>query len=776
MAATAASAKIEWADMVIVSGVVVGAATFLFRKTLFGGKGVSELTIAQKAALAQAKTQVASAPSEYNADKDFVLKMRKAGKNVVIFYGSQTGTAEDFATRLARDIQSASVRPLVLDPELYDWQCLAALADDELAIFVLATAGEGEPTDNMEAWFNALASDRETPDDSELPEFRQPEDKPDFDDTAPLQGVSYAMFGLGNNTYEQFNHHSRVVDQRMLTLGAARIGERGEGDDDADIEEDFARWKEVTLPLIRKYLGSSTPLQSGDDSAAAALPEPTWKILEMDAKKVWTKGEFYEEDAEPVTSFDGRHPYLAPVSATSELTPNADRHILHVEVDLAGSGMRYESGDHIGVYPTNADEEVDLLLCALGLLDKADTPIAVRATDPFAAQQSLFPVDTTTYRAAFRHYLEITVPVPRAQIKSLVVPFARSAAAPRLVNAVHQVEQQAGVSAEERLQLPVEAAFELCPRLQARLYSISSSGKVNPERPSITAVVLQYDAKAEGASSSKMGSRRCGVATNYLLGAMRYLRGDRAEALAPENQALRAGCLLSENTSLPGAADASAVDAVRDRKDHALQSFTLQPVPGTSCDHGERALALPVFIRRSQFRLPADPSTPIIMIGPGTGLAPMRGFIQERAQLAREWGADREMGTALLFFGARTEALDYMYREELEARFSEIQKVAPQSRIITAFSRDQPQKIYVQHRLIEHAELVYQTLLCGQQKLGGPPRAHVYVCGDAKSMAKDVSKALASLIAEREGVAEEVASKWVSEMRKLSRYQEDVWS
>ncbi|KAJ2263845.1 hypothetical protein GGI01_000366 [Coemansia sp. RSA 376] len=799
--AAAAAVKIEWADMVIVSGVVVGAATFLFRKTLFGGKGAPELTIAQKAALVQAKTHVPSAPNEYNADKDFVFKMRKAGKNVVIFYGSQTGTAEDFATRLARDIQSASVRPLVLDPELYDWQCLAALADDELAIFVLATAGEGEPTDNMEAWFNALASDRETPDDSELPEFRQPEDKPDFDDAAPLQGVSYAMFGLGNNTYEQFNHHARVVDQRMLTLGAARIGERGEGDDDADIEEDFARWKEATLPLIRRYLGSSTPLQSGDDSAAAALPEPTWKILEMDAKKVWTKGEFYEEDAEPVTSFDARHPYLAPVSAAIELTPNADRHTLHIEVDLAGSGMRYESGDHIGVYPTNAEEEVDLLLGALRLLDKADTPIAVRAIDPFAAQQSLFPVDTTTYRAAFRHYLEITGSVPRAQIKSLVEPFARSAAArsflgplaadkdahaavvtagclslARLINAVHQVEQQAGVSAEEQLQLPVETAFELCPRLQARLYSISSSGKVNPERPSITAVVLQYDAKAEGAPTAKMGARRCGVATNYLLGAVRYLRGDRAETLAPDHQALRAGCLLSESPSLPGAADASVVETVHDGKDHTLQSFTLQPASGSACDNGQRALSLPVFIRRSLFRLPADPSTPIIMIGPGTGLAPMRGFIQERAQLARERGAGREMGTALLFFGARTEAKDYMYREELEAHFSEIQKVAPQSQIITAFSRDQPQKIYVQHRLAEHAELVYQTLLCGQQKLGGPPRAHVYVCGDAKSMAKDVSKALASLIAEREGVAEDVASKWVSEMRRLSRYQEDVWS
>ncbi|KAI9506948.1 hypothetical protein BX070DRAFT_186687 [Coemansia spiralis] len=746
--------------MVIISGVVVGAATFLFRKYLFGAKKATELTIAQKAALAQqAKNQSAATVTEYSPERDFVLKMRKAGKNVVIFYGSQTGTAEDFATRLAKDIQSPSVRPLVLDPEAYDWQCLASLGDDELAIFVLATAGEGEPTDNMEAWFNALVSDRESPDDSDLPEFRQPDNKPEFDEDSPLQGVSYAVFGLGNNTYEQFNHHSRLVDRRLLALGANRVGERGEGDDDADIEEDFARWKEATLPLIRQFLGSATPLESADESSA---PEPTWVVNELEAKVVWAKGEFYEE---PVSAFDSRHPFAAPVTTAIELTPSADRHLLHVEVDLAGSGMRYESGDHIGVYPTNADEEVDLLLSVLGLLDKADKPISVSATDPFAAQQSLFPVETTTYRAAFRHYMDITTPIPRAQIKSLMLPYARSEAArsflrqladdkdahaatvsagclslARLIGAVREAECLAIASssaasdggAEVPFTLPVEVAFELCPRLQARLYSISSSGRVNPERPSITSVVLQYDAKTEDSAKAKLGARRCGVATNYLLGVMRYLRGDRAMPLSSEE---------SETNS------------------------TLRP----------GWLTMPVFIRKSLFRLPSDHSTPIIMIGPGTGLAPMRGFIQERAHIAREH-PDQPMGTTLLFFGARTEEHDYMYREELEALFGDIQQVAPESQIITAFSRDQPQKIYVQNRLVQHAELVYKTLLCGQERLGGAPRAHIYVCGDAKNMARDVTKALVTLIAEREGVSEEAVSKWVSEMRRLSRYQEDVWS
>ncbi|KAI7824979.1 hypothetical protein BX661DRAFT_130561, partial [Kickxella alabastrina] len=682
--------------------------------------------------------------------RDFVSKMRKAGKNVVVFYGSQTGTAEDFAGRLGKDMQSAGVRPLVLDPELYDWQNLAALGPNELVVFLLATSGEGEPTDNMEAWFNALASDRESPEQSEAPEFHQPSDKDTLDHETPLTGTAYAMFGLGNNTYEQFNQHARVVDGRLHALGATRVGERGEGDDDVDIEEDFSKWKEATLPLIRKHLGAA------DDSSAEVSP-PTWDITEVsaDGDQVWTHGEMGGGGGAAV----GPHnPFNAPIAAAVDLTPSGDRYVLHVEVELQGSGVRYETGDHLGVYAANADAEVDLLLRALQLQGRADTPIAVRALDPFAAQQTLFPGTATTYRAAFRHYLEIAVPVPRAQISALVLPHARSAAAraflgplaadkgahaatvaagcltpARLLLAVREAEAAAGVAESDMLALPVATAFELCPRMQPRLYSISSSARVAPTRASLTAVVLQYDAQTGLAARLPLGARRCGVATNYLLAAMQmHSAGSRPAPIA-------------------------------DAKDHSV------------CTYANLPRTLPVFVRRSPFRLPSDAATPIVMVGPGTGLAPMRAFVQERAQLARE-SPEAAQGTALLFFGARSAARDFTYGDELATLFADIGRVAPESRIITAFSRDQPQKIYVQNRIAEYADLVYRTLLCGQEKLNGPPRAHIYVCGDAKHMAKDVAGALVTLIADREGVSEDVATKWITEMRRLSRYQEDVWS
>ncbi|KAJ2888597.1 hypothetical protein FB639_000529, partial [Coemansia asiatica] len=770
----AASAKIEWADMMIVSGVVVGAATFLFRKALFGkGKTMDQSAAYRDATIAAAAAAAATgsgagSKGEYNEARDFVAKMRRAGKNVVVFYGSQTGTAEDFATRLAKDMQSGGVRPLVLDPESYDWQCLAGLGEGELAVFVLATSGEGEPTDNMEAWFDALASDRENPEDSDIPEFHQPEDKDGLDPDMPLNGVSYAVFGLGNNTYEQFNHHARVVDGRLRALGASRIGERGEGDDDVDIEEDFAKWKAATLPLIREHLGAS------DDDGQTQVPQPTWAVaeIEIDAAKVWTRGETGDGIASEgsVVAYSIHRPFAAPIIAATDLTPSGDRHVLHIEVDLSGSGMRYEAGDHIGVFAANSDAEVDLMLHALSLQDRADAPISVRATDPFAAQQTLFPGAATTYRAAFRHYLDIAAPVPRSQIASLVLPHARSAAAreflgplannkdkhaavvtagcltpARLLLSVQQAEAAAGVPETERLSLPVAEAFELCQRMQARLYSISSSARVTPTRASITAVVLQYDAQTELASRLPLGARRCGVATNYLLAAL-----DKLSSGSPDPEVC-------------SAADALMQPPILNSKDHVIRSYAVLPP------------TLPVFIRRSTFRLPSDATTPIIMVGPGTGLAPMRAFVQERALFARET-PENPQGTSLLFFGARTNAHDFIYREELILLFDDIRKVAPESRIITAFSRDQKRKIYVQHRLAENAELVYRTLLCGKDKLNGPSRAHIYVCGDAKMMAKDVARALITLIAEREGVSEETAAKWVSEMRRLSRYQEDVWS
>jgi len=172
---------------------------------------------------------------------------------------------------------------------------------------------------------------------------------------------------------------------------------------------------------------------------------------------------------------------------------------------------------------------------------------------------------------------------------------------------------------------------------------------------------------------------------------------------------------------------------------------------------------VPVFIRHSVFRLPKDPSTPIIMVGPGTGLAPFRGFLHERAaiKLSQPGAA---LGPAHLFFGCRSRAQDYIYEAELEALLAG----GALSNLHVAFSRDSVDKDYVQHHIRRQAGALWPLLAGG---------AHVYICGDAKHMAKDVHRALTEVVQEglRNGGGEKMAEAFIKEMSEAGRYQRDVW-
>ena len=165
---------------------------------------------------------------------------------------------------------------------------------------------------------------------------------------------------------------------------------------------------------------------------------------------------------------------------------------------------------------------------------------------------------------------------------------------------------------------------------------------------------------------------------------------------------------------------------------------------------------LPVFVQTSRgFRLPAEDDRPIIMIGPGTGIAPFRAFLEERR-------ATRARGRTWLFFGDQCEAHDFLYREELETALTE----GALARLDTAFSRDQRAKIYVQHRMLENARELWDWLEDG---------AHVYVCGDARRMAQDVDAALHQVIREAGGKTAGQAEEYVQQLKTGKRYQRDVY-
>jgi sulfite reductase (NADPH) flavoprotein alpha-component len=165
---------------------------------------------------------------------------------------------------------------------------------------------------------------------------------------------------------------------------------------------------------------------------------------------------------------------------------------------------------------------------------------------------------------------------------------------------------------------------------------------------------------------------------------------------------------------------------------------------------------VPVFVHTAKhFRVPEDPSTHAIMVGPGTGIAPFMAFLQER----KVSGAT---GKNWLFFGDQKASTDFLYREELEAWHGE----GVLHKLSTAFSRDQAEKIYVQHRMLEAAEELYAWLEEG---------AYFYICGDASRMAKDVDAALHQVVEKAGGKSAEEAAAYVEELKKSKRYRKDVY-
>jgi sulfite reductase (NADPH) flavoprotein alpha-component len=165
---------------------------------------------------------------------------------------------------------------------------------------------------------------------------------------------------------------------------------------------------------------------------------------------------------------------------------------------------------------------------------------------------------------------------------------------------------------------------------------------------------------------------------------------------------------------------------------------------------------LPIYIQpNKKFRLPSNPDTPIVMIGPGTGIAPFRAFLHERRALGQK-------GKNWLFFGERCAASDFLYRDELEPMVRD----GHLTRLETAFSRDQAEKVYVQHRMTQHSRLFWEWLQEG---------AHVYVCGDAAQMGRDVHATIHEIVTKEGALSADRAQEYVAALKEQHRYHRDLY-
>ena len=550
--------------------------------------------------------------------RNFIEKMEETGKNCIVFYASQTGTAEDYASRLAKEGASRfGLKTMVADLEDYDYENLDTVPDDKIIFFILATYGEGEPTDNAVEFFEFIKSDEPA-----FSEGASVEEK-------PLSNMKYVTFGLGNNTYEHYNAMVRIVDKALGNSGATRIGAAGEGDDGAGtMEEDFLAWKEPMWADLSKAMG----LEERE-----AVYEPTFEVqekpeLDADEDQVYL-GEPNKNHLEGHSKgpYNATNPFIAPIAESKEIFTAKDRNCLHMEIDISGSKLSYTTGDHIAVWPTNPGKEVDRFLTVLALFDSRNTVVAVKGLDPTAKVP--FP-SPTTYDAVARYHMEICAPVSR-QFVSQVAAFAPNdkikAEMTKLgsdkdyfhqkvtdlnLNIAQLLERQSdGV---EWTKIPFSLFIEGLHKIQPRYYSISSSSLVQKDKVAITAVVESIE---------KPGAPHIlkGVTTNYLLALKQKQHGEPN----PDPHGL-----------------SYALNGPRNKYD---------------------GIHVPVHIRHSNFKLPSDPSKPIIMVGPGTGVAPFRAFVQERASQAR---AGENVGKTVLFFGCRKRSEDFLYEKEWEVSIS----------------------------------------------------------------------------------------------------------
>ena len=380
---------------------------------------------------------------------------------------------------------------------------------------------------------------------------------------------------------------------------------------------------------------------------------------------------------DPASLYSRKNPFPGRVVTNRVLSlPGSGKEIRHLEVSLAGSGLKYETGDSMGVFPDNDPALVEETLAALGATGEETVP-----------GNDGTPV--TLRQALTRHY-QITQPSKQfleavaahsegaSVLRELLADPARKADVEKHVYGMEVIDF---LLTHPSIHFTPEEFVKLLRKLQPRLYSISSSPRAFPEEAHLTVATVKYETH---------GRQRKGVASTFL--------AERADG------------------------------------------------PTT----------VPLFFHSAKhFRLPEDGAVSVIMVGPGTGIAPFRAFLQDRK-------ASGATGKNWLFFGDQKAAYDYLYREELEG----LQAEGLLSRLDVAFSRDQEAKVYVQHRMLENAAELWRWLEEG---------AHFYVCGDASRMAKDVDAALHKIVETAGGKTPEEAAAYVDALKKAKRYKRDVY-
>ncbi|WP_067567110.1 bifunctional nitrate reductase/sulfite reductase flavoprotein subunit alpha [Nocardia acidivorans] len=627
--------------------------------------------------------QPGTVASQYQPDSLFGSATADFGTNsgaaavsrtVTVLWASQTGTAEELAAAVATRLTDTAFTPRLLDMDAAE---LTDLTGDVLLIS--STFGDGGPPDNGTDFWDRLS-------ESEI----------------RLNGLRYAVFALGDSSYEDFCGHGRKLDELLAKRGATRLLPR------VDSEPDHESLSEQWIDAVTATLGSADP---GADGPRPGSPPPGDGTGRSDSSELPSSAtDFGAHTASPGgftpgaansggfgrTATRGANgpvtgrssvatlpapPFTrnAPVRATlvrNELLSRAGsgKEVRQFGFDLRGLDATYEVGDSLGIRPANCAALVSEWLAVTGL--DGTRMIEVDDTELTLAEALRTRYDITKVSADLLSFIAERNAHPR--LAKLLRKDNRNELDGYLWD-----RQPVDVLRDFPAGADLVEWLGVLKKLQPRQYSISSSPLVSPHEVQLTVGVVRY-----GAPVTPGAARRGGVSSTFL--------ADRA------------------------------------------------------------AREVPIFLQRApHFRPPLDPNAPMIMVGPGTGIAPFRGFLQERRALGcrgRNW----------LFFGDQHAADHFYYRAELEDMF----RSGFLTRLDLAFSRDQRERIYVQHRMIEHGAELWSWLRDG---------GHFYVCGDAARMAKDVDDALLKIARIHGKLSEDAALAFKKQLVAEKRYVRDVY-
>ncbi|KIW06988.1 uncharacterized protein PV09_02646 [Verruconis gallopava] len=575
-------------------------------------------------------------------------------ENLRILYGSNTGTCETLARKLASQAGQHGFKAGVVELD----NAIEQLPTD-MPVVVITASYEGQPCDNAASFAAWLEAQR---------------------DPTLLKGVQYAVFGVGHSDWrDTFQRQPKLINDKLAALGASRLAERGETDAlKNSLFTDFEDWAEKTL----------WPALPQAESKRVSSIKRVKSSLRMDVKK---------EDR--AAHLNQRNLRWAKVLDAKQLTAFGSPQKRHIEIGLPEE-MSYQVGDYLAILPLNPEASIKRVMHRFKINIESIITIADAGPTNLPANVPMHVDDL------LRGYVELSQPATLRDVHTLSEA-ATGVDKQKLTDLTDQTMYEASILQHRisildlleqypSVDLPFDQFLTMLPPLQTRHYSISSSSLAQPDSCTLTYSVI------DAPTMSGLGDRFQGVAGTYL-------------------KTLRKG-------------------------DDVLVS---------------------VRATNKLFRLPADQAnTPLMMFCAGSGLAPFRGFIQERAYLIKE--GKRKLAPALLFFGCRSRKEDALYEEEL----AEWQKIGAVD-VRYAFSKSPADSAgckYVQERMLHDKAEVVDLFERGSM---------VYVCG-SRAVATELGGAARELVkwkAEMEGkqLSSEMVESFMSVM-KNSRFVSDVFT